>query len=137
MVKVERLDNSPDFVPNGIGSGVTPTAELFHVRIRISNLSKTQKVEFTTWRSRGFEFSSGQATLSDNFGNYYKAITFDSTPTYLQDENTIYPGQDISDILVFQKPVSNLKWFHLELPARNFGQSGTMYRDHVPELPSQ
>jgi len=134
LVKVERLYNSPDFVPNGIGSGVTPTAELFHVRIRISNLSKTQKVEFTTWRSRGFEFSARQATLSDNFGNHYKAITFDPTPTYLQDENTIYPGQDISDILVFQQPVSNLKWFHLELPARNFGQSGTIRFEIPPNI---
>ena len=133
-VKVERMYNSADFIPNGIGSGVTPTADLFHVRMRISNLSKTQKIDFTTWRSRGFGFSSRQATLSDNFGNYFKAITFDPTPTYLQDENTIYPGQDISDILVFQQPVSNLKWFHLELPASNFGQSGTIRFEIPPNI---
>jgi hypothetical protein len=116
QIQVEQMYINPDFVPNGIGMGVDPTGDNFHIKVNISNLSRTQKIDFSTWRDN--------ATLSDNYGNSYKAIVFSSTPTYLHNNATIYPGQEISDILIFQSPVANWEWLHLELPASNFGGSG-------------
>jgi transcription elongation factor Elf1 len=133
-IKIARLYINSDFIPNGIGMGVTPSENLFHIRIIISNLSKTQKIDFVTWRSTPDGDSSKQATLSDNYGNYYKAIMFDPLPEYLKNEATIYPGQEIQDIVVFQNPVEGAKWFHLELPANNFGQSGTIRFEIPPNI---
>jgi hypothetical protein len=133
-ITIARLYTCPDFIPNGIGLGVTPSEDLFHIRIIISNLSKTQKIDFATWRSTPNGDSSEQAKLADNYGNRYKMILFDPLPEYLKNQDTIYPGQQIQDILAFQKPVEGVKWFHLELPASNFGQGGTIRFEIPPNI---
>ncbi len=122
-VKVGRMWINPDFVPNGIGEGVTPTEPNFHILIDISNLSARQKLEFVSWR--------GDASLSDTNGNDYAPMSFSATPTYLKNGGTIYPQDSFSDILVFQKPIRNVGVLHLKLPMSNLGMDGEL-RFEVP-----
>lgn len=125
VVKVNRMYLAADFVPNGPGLGVTPTAGNLHIIVTVSNLSTNQKVEFHTWRN-------GDARLTDDSGNVYSYINFGyATPEYLLNDATIYPQQTITDNLVFQRPVSGAKWFHLALICANYGGTGSL-RFEVP-----
>ena len=117
-VKVGRMWINPDFVPNGIGDGVTPTEDNFHIVVEISNLNPRQKLEFSTWRDN--------AELSDTNGNSYSTLSFSATPTYLKNGGTIYPQDSFSDILVFQKPIPNVGVLHLKLPLSNLGMHGEL-----------
>jgi hypothetical protein len=47
------------------------------------------------------------------------------------DDASIYPGNSFDDLIVFQPPVKNIKWLHLELPTENFGGWGTL-RFEIP-----
>ena len=42
------------------------------------------------------------------------------------------PGESLDDVLVFERPTDSAKFIHLELPASNFGGSGTI-RFEIPE----
>ncbi len=77
--------------------------------------------------------SSDAAILTDNNNNAYKriAVTPDFDSKYSQAETSIYPNDTFSDLLVFERPVANNQWLHLELPAKNFGGSG-LIRFEIP-----
>jgi len=112
------------FIDNPMG-GVTPYQGYYTIKLNLSNLSNTKKIDFTTWRGETLSASRDYATLTDDNGNVYKRINFGlNTISGRQNETSIYPNQSYQDLLVFEKPVSNLKWLHLELPASNFGGSG-------------
>lgn len=113
---------------------------LFTMRVVLSNLSKTRKIDFTTWRGEPLHFGKDCATLSDDNGNVYKQINFEGKPLRAdwnyddyKNETTIYPQTEFTDLLVFEQPVKNLKWLHLELPANNFGGSGMIRFEISPD----
>jgi membrane protein implicated in regulation of membrane protease activity len=119
------------FYPNNPSRIATPNDGFF--TIKLSNLSKTRKIDFSTWRGKKFSTARDYATLTDDNGNVYK---LDSESTGGQnngreDETSIYPNSDYEEFLSFETPVQNRKWLHLELPAENFGGSG-MIRFEIP-----
>jgi hypothetical protein len=95
--------------------------------ISIKNLSSTKKIDFETWR--GNELGIGSANLTDDNQNNYKrmdltpAMSFGIGDSY-SDSDSIYPQTSFDDRIVFEKPIQNIKWLHLELPAANFGGTG-------------
>jgi hypothetical protein len=118
-----------DNLNGGVWPPVTRTRDNYlNITMLVSNLSTGKKMDFTTWRN-------DSATLTDDNGNTYKQIKFDSLLnnhyTKAQDDVSIYPTNSFEDLLVFELPVANLKWLHLELPAENFGGSG-MLRFEIP-----
>ena len=110
---------------------------LLTIRVALSNLSTTKKIDFTTWRGKNFHVGRDYATLTDNNGNVYKRIDFgfkgikNSNWRDAKNETAIYPQDSFEDLLVFEPTVKNLKWLHLELPAENFDGSG-MIRFEIP-----
>jgi hypothetical protein len=124
----------------GDPGGVAFYEHYFTIHIVVSNLSKTKKIDFTTWRGKDFSVSRDYATLTDDNGNEYKRMDFgfkaikkygfQGAQNY-ENEASIYPQESFEDLLVFEKPVENRKWLHLELPASNFGGSG-MIRFEIP-----
>jgi DNA-directed RNA polymerase subunit RPC12/RpoP len=142
--KIIVLNSSVGPVVTGYDTyGTLRSDPYLRVKLQIGNLSKTSKIDFTTWRYRQFDFAPEHATLSDNFGNHYKPILLDSSsitvegdsvplPHYAyKDEATIYPNDATFDLLLFQVPVNGYKWLHLELPAKNFGGTGVI-RFQIP-----
>jgi hypothetical protein len=103
-----------------------------NIPLSVSNLSSTKKVDSTTWRGAEMSFGGDHATLTDNNQNTYRRITGLSERFNLANEGAIYPGQTFGDLLIFELPVDNLQWLHLELPAQNFGGTGVI-RFEIPK----
>ena len=100
-------------------------------------MSDTLKFDFQTWRSVNAGYDPGMASLIDDDGNVYKAMMFPPPPFQHPDQIAIYPSTEIKDLLVFEEPVSKLKWLHLELPESRFGGTGTIqFHDFNERLPT-
>src|ERR1035437_5625982 len=94
---------------------------IIQIGLSVANLSTTKKVDFTGWSGVELGIDAGSASLADNNQNNYKRIT-DGTAS----DNSIYPQHEASDAIVFEVPVENIQWLHLELPAKSFGGSGLL-----------
>lgn len=125
QVKIESVSIGPVFINNGEGLGMTPSQNYFLIKLKVTNLSQTRKADFSTWRATSL-FDSNNSSLSDNFGNAYKQIVFTQPLYFSQDESAIYPQQSLYDTVVFEIPVKNYQWLHLQLSASNFGGDGKL-----------
>jgi len=114
-------------------SARTSKDELLAIELKLTNRSRTKKVEYSTWMGRDFTLSRDSATLGDNFGNRYKRIDFGFGATVVgrTDADSIYPGKTLVDVLVFELPIDSVEHLNLELPAKNFGGTG-MLRVRIP-----
>jgi len=104
------------------------------IGIAVRNLSAGKKVDFSTWRGLDFIASRSSATLSDDNENHYRGVSFgvaDHPVGINEDQESLYPGKSTQDVLIFEVPVSNIRWLHLELPASNFGGTGKL-RFEIP-----
>ena len=117
-----------------LGQAGTSKDKLLIVRVKVHNLSKTRKVDFSGWGDAGRIFSPNPADLTDGQGNAYKRINFGfATKVVGQVENeAIYPGKTAEDLLVFEPPVDNAPFVRLELPAAAFGGTGKL-RFQIPK----
>lgn len=101
--------------------------EHFRVAVQIKNNHKTRKVDFEGWGTEG-PFLADSARMTDEHGNTYKRITFGFAAKIEGQIRaaSIYPGQSITDVLVFEAPVEAAKKLKLSLPATNFKGEGTI-----------
>jgi len=115
------------------GSERTSKEVYLKIELKVSNSSFSKKVDFNTWRGSSFSISRDFATLTDNHGNIYKRVSFgaEAVPVGSTLKESIYPNKSVTDILVFEVPVSAVEWLRLELPAKNFGEQG-MLRFQIP-----
>lgn len=107
---------------------------LLAIKLEITNTSTTKKITYRTWQGADFSFDRDFATLHDNYGNSYKRITFGfgSTPVgALGKSESLYPNKAVSDLLVYEIPLDTALFLDLELPAKNFGEEGTV-RYRIP-----
>lgn len=98
--------------------------EVLILKIKCSNITSNKKIEYNTWRGQGFSIRKDTATLEDNNGNRYRLISYGSMDYPLgaiRFSESIYPGKDIEDILIFELPVNNCEHLFLTLPAKNIG----------------
>jgi hypothetical protein len=107
--------------------------DLLAINIEMKNLSRSSKIEYSSWQGRDMAFSRDYATLQDNFGNGYKRISFGFGMDIVgqTQSDSIYPGKSLADVLVFELPVDTAEYLNLELPAKNFGGEG-MLRLRIP-----
>ncbi len=122
------------------------------IQLMLDNLSKTKKIGYKGWsgtaatgdlnealKALGGEgggikdvLSPGKnaATVTDNFGNSYKRLALDAgeeIPGQVNKETSIYPDGSVEDLLVFEPPLENAEYLHLQLPAAACGMTGTLY----------
>ena len=99
------------------------------IQVTIRNRTQAKKLEYETWRGATFSFGRDFATLTDTFDNLYKRIDF-GTSSYpsggVQTSKSIYPGDSVRDVLVFEVPVDSVELLFLELPADNIGEKGVI-----------
>ena len=69
---------------------------------------------------------SEHLALKDDKGNNYKLISIPRDPD-AEPIQTLYPGENIDQMLVFQKPVSSYKQLRLTLPGGAFGAEENAY----------
>lgn len=100
-----------------------------HLRVKLSirNTSKTKKIDYRPWGSERISVLADRAKLTDNFGNRYGMVTFgiSARPNgAVESTESIYPETELTDVLVFEKPVKNCEYLTLELPLSNVGDKG-------------
>jgi hypothetical protein len=120
-------------VKDMFGADKQSNDDLLEVTVEISNLSTGKKIDFSTWQGETMGFDTTYASLTDNNDNTYKRINFGATAKIVGsvDNESIYPGKAVTDMLVFEKPVDTVKWLHLELPAKNIKGEGVI-RIEIP-----
>lgn len=93
---------------------------LLEIGIVVSNLSETRKIDYHSWAGKFSIFERNPARLADEFNNSYNRIHFGFGVKVdgQQDRESIYPKKSVTDILVFEPPVSNAKNLVLTLPLR-------------------
>jgi predicted Zn finger-like uncharacterized protein len=102
------------------------------IRVRIENVGKTRKINYTGW-AQGL-LSPSAATLKDGFDNTYKRVMpeFGSNIVgQLSETTSIYPGKSLEDLLVFEEPVPDVQFLRLVLPAAALGGEGE-FRIQIP-----
>jgi hypothetical protein len=137
---------------------VSPTKNLT-IQVFIHNTSTTRKIDFQGWSGAGFNAlaltdllggagqskanvtdtvaASGRnaASLKDNFDNPYKRVSLDlgaQIPGQVHAATSIYPGESVEDLLVFEPPIDKIQFLRLELPAAAFGGTGNL-RLQIPK----
>jgi hypothetical protein len=99
---------------------------LFVVSVSMRNTSSDAKAGYKTLR--GAMISSGRdfATLKDDLGNNYRRINFSVGDVLLGgvEDESVYPGRTVSDVLVFEPPIGAAKELILDIPLANFGGVG-------------
>ncbi len=103
------------------------------ITVKLSNLSRTKKLDYRTWAGASMSFERDFATVEDNFGNSYKRVNFGflSTPVGRTESSSMFPKKTITDVLIFEPPIDAAEHLDLELPAKNFGGTG-MIRIRIP-----
>lgn len=101
--------------------------ETLIIRLRIENASTASKLEYRTWRGGLWSLGRDIASINDDHGNTYKRIDF-GISTFpaeaVESSESVYPGADISDTLVFEPPVASARNLYMELPGENIGEEG-------------
>ncbi|OWK46640.1 hypothetical protein FRUB_00339 [Fimbriiglobus ruber] len=121
--------------------------EHFAVKLSLTNINPTKKVEYHSWGGaeiptdgdfaalkESVAMHKNAATLKDNFGNNYKRVNFGlvTKPVGAVSGNeSIYPNKTITDVLVFEKPLDTVTNLDLELPAKHYGNEGVV-RFRIP-----
>jgi hypothetical protein len=103
--------------------------DLLAVYLQVTNTSPTKKVNYQTWRGKQISFERDSASMTDNFDNTLKRINFGfgtEVEGAIKISESIYPGKEIDDILVFEAPIDATQYLRLELPAQNFGGTGNI-----------
>ena len=136
-VAIERISvGSVPLKQKYIASGGTTGANEAYLVVTVSmtNTSSNRKLSYKTWEGEQFDLGRNYATAMDDAGNVYKRVNFGTMAVdgQISDEQSIYPGASLEDVLVFEKPVYSAKFIHLELPAGNFGGEGEI-RFNIPE----
>ncbi|NQU20238.1 MAG: DUF4339 domain-containing protein [Candidatus Nealsonbacteria bacterium] len=118
-VKIVSVETGyPPFVPRA--RGVDTDKEHVMIRIALKNTNEKLKVEY-----QGFGRSSG-TILSDDAGNKYQRISAGTAEGQVQDES-MYPGDSVEDLLIFQRLVPGVGFLKLELPGTVLGGKQDLY----------
>jgi len=109
-----------------VGADKTSKDDFISMAILIKNQSESRKIEYNSWGCDGMSWNQECATLTDNFNNKYKRASFGFMvqPKGQLICESIYPGKEVADVLVFEPPVEKATELRLELPASYFGGKG-------------
>jgi len=115
-----------------LGSSAKSKEVLLTVTVKLTNLSESKKVDYSTWGETSFSFGDNSVSMKDNFGNSYKTVNFGiSEPEGRISSDSIYPEKSLTDVLIFEVPVEKATHLELALPAKNFHGTG-MIRFRIP-----
>jgi hypothetical protein len=87
----------------------------FWIRATVRNVSATRKVDYRTWAL--------SARVTDNHGNRYRRSDFGLTAGVVGRvfSESIHPGGEVADLLVFEEPSAGVEWLDVELPGEAVG----------------
>jgi hypothetical protein len=135
LVQVKRLRVATVALQDLFGKPAESKSVLLAVTVAVTNVSAGKKLDYRTWRGMRFGIDDSTAKLTDDNDNNYKRINFSASTTVIGgvESESIYPGEGLTDVIVFEKPVEVAKWLHLALPAENIKAEGTI-RFEIPDV---
>lgn len=116
--------------PDTTGEGQSQEPALI-VTLQVTNTTQARKFDYKSWAEGDFHFDKDNlVTLEDNLGNSYKQITYhrpfgiSHRPVGGVNQESLYPGKALTDVLIFQRPVANAEYLELQLPAWHVAAEG-------------
>jgi DNA-directed RNA polymerase subunit RPC12/RpoP len=108
--------------------------ELLAIRIRVTNNSKTKKLDYRGWMADFASIAGITAKLTDENDNNYRMVNFSSAVTVkgAKPTESIYPEKFHDDAIVFELPVDGAQKLSLTLSGKGCGQDGE-YRFEIPQ----
>lgn len=96
---------------------------LLIVHLSIRNKSDKLIFPYKTWRGELLSFRDDTAGVTDDLGNAYRRIDFGLSAKIAggSEDESIYPGKEITDVLPFEVPVGKASTFKFRLPGGNVG----------------
>lgn len=101
--------------------------EVLQILVRITNIHDKRRTEFKGWGcADGFLESTRAPTLSDNIGYTYRKVRYGLLVDTIGQVNqaSIYPGQTVTDLLIYHVPLPAAEVLFLKLPHSAFGAEG-------------
>lgn len=120
---------SATVAPLPLNRGRVTVEDFTIIRLRLRNTSPTTKVDYRGWLAADLPIfgSLPDAELTDDFGNKYthhwRGNFSDGFPGDY-DKDAIYPGDDVTDLVIFQRPVKTAGVVYLTLDLKQAGSSG-------------
>jgi hypothetical protein len=123
VVRIEKADIAGarsvrnDFAGNGFFDMRSSIA----IYVVSANISQTRVARYGG-------FAEESPRLTDNFGNVYSHQTCNPGNTFVDQSRgeSVHPGMEIKDMLVFDQPTPQITDLRLELPAQPFGGRGKL-----------
>jgi len=104
--------------------------------IDLYNRNSRRKLDYSGWGQRAR--INLAVKLTDDAENLYHLKTYVRVTVEGQlTTKSIYPRESIQDILVFERPIDDIEYLRLELPAGAFGEPGMLYFKIPKEMISQ
>ncbi len=114
-------------VHDEIRDTVAATAEEYLIcGVHIRNISDKAKINYSPLNGSNWR-AAERAQLLDNNDNQYKHVVASriaSRIVYQKEADSIYPGQHIADLLVFELPVESAEELRLVIPLECIGREG-------------
>ena len=107
---------------------------ILRITVTLKNQSTTKKAEYRSWGRESLFESHDLPKLVDNFNNGYDRITFGlftRVEGQVIGSRSIYPGEFVTDLLFFQRPVKTCEFLRLSFSASYFGGEGEI-RIEIP-----
>jgi hypothetical protein len=105
------------------------------VHLTVHNTSEVKIINYCTWSADGHGW---HAIIRDEYDNVYEPHTPPSTgpaPVGASMYTKLRPGEEVTDVLVFDPPLDRATMLRLELPGANIYQDGTLkFRVTVAEV---
>jgi hypothetical protein len=131
-VKVVSAKVAPVALRGPTGEGRSEESQLI-LTIEVTNTKQNRKIDYRTWAGGDVSFDRDFAMLKDNFKNNYKRITFGifDRPIGRVVSESIYPGKNLRDVLVFEAPLDNVEYLDLDMPGKNVNEDG-IFKIRIP-----
>ncbi len=124
-VRVVAVEVGKPRIVRADGRPGTPRDDYLIIHLELTNNDPTKRIAYSGWGGRVPRAQRG--ILVDNHNNSYELKTFPQGPIEGQQTRTsLYPGEPMADLLVFERPVPAAEFLRLELPAAAFGETGAI-----------
>jgi hypothetical protein len=102
--------------------------------VQVKNTSDTRKIDYESWGDTSRFTHRHLPRLKDNFGNRYgpMGIGFGIEVIGMVKSASIHPGEEITEVMVFEKPIAKAGHLGLELPPSAFDGKGEALRFRIP-----
>ncbi|MDP1561411.1 MAG: hypothetical protein Q8M16_08450 [Pirellulaceae bacterium] len=116
-----------------IGRDGQSEEKLLMIRLSIKNETESKKINYRGWMTTFSNLSGVTCSLEDDAGNRYKQINFGINRVIGSVESdSIYPGESLSDAIVFERPIGTAKRLLLKFSGKGMEQEGE-FRLAIPK----